>query len=128
MSITIKRNTGWIGSISKIKIKLNGEKIASVTNNQQIEVELPNNKAFIKAIQLGVKSNEIEVQDGDILEITTTKWNKASIPLIIVVLPLTNLISDSTHQIIANISIAILSIASILLIDGFHLEILDRKQ
>lgn len=128
MAITIKRNTGWIGSISKIKIKLNGEKVASVVNNQQIEVELPDNKAFIKAVQQGVKSNEIEVQNGDILEIKTTLWNKASLPLIIVLLSLSNLIFDSTHQIIADIFIAIFSIVSILLIDGFHLEILDREQ
>lgn len=63
MSIIIKRNTGWIGSLTKVQIKLNGEKVASVKVNQQVEVELLNDKAYIKATQFGTKSNEIEVKD-----------------------------------------------------------------
>lgn len=95
MSITIKRNTGWIGGFSKIQIKLNGEKVAAVMQNQQVEVELPDNKAYIETNQFGTKSNEIEVKDGDILEITTTKWCRISVIIIIVVFPLMNFILDS---------------------------------
>lgn len=53
MSIIIKRNTGWIGSLTKVQIKLNGERVVSVKKNQQVEVELPNDKAYIKATQFG---------------------------------------------------------------------------
>jgi hypothetical protein len=124
MSIIIKRNTGWIGSLTKVQIKLNGEKVVSVKKNQQVEVELPNDKAYIKATQFGTKSNEIEVKDGDILEITT-KWYQMSIPITIIVFLFNNFIPDSIYRIVALI-IAVLSTISILLIDGFYIKVLDR--
>ncbi len=127
MSIIIKRNTGWIGSLTKVQIKLNGEKVVSVKENQQVEVELPNDKTYIKATQFGTKSNEIEVKDGDILEITTTKWYRMSIPITIIVFLFNNFIPDSTYR-IATLIIAVLSIISILLIKGLYLKILGREQ
>ena len=128
MSITIKRNTGWVGSGSKIQIKLNGEKVASVKENQQVEVELQNDKAFIKAVQFVAKSNEIEVKDGDILEITATKWYKISIPVILVAFLLKKFTSESIYITTIINSIVVLSIISILLIDVFYIKILDRGQ
>jgi len=125
MSIIIKRNTGWIGSLTKVQIKLNGEKVVSVKGNQQVEVNLPNDKTYIKATQFGTKSNEIEVKDGDILEITTSKWHQISIPITIILLIFNNLISDSIYRIAALI-IAVLSTISILLIDGLYIKVLDR--
>lgn len=124
MSIIIKRNTGWIGSLTKVQIKLNGEKVASVKVNQQVEVELLNDKAYIKATQFGTKSNEIEVKDGDILEITTRKWHRIIIPIIIIVSLFKNFIPNSIYQIAALI-IVVLAI-SILFIDGLCIKVLDR--
>lgn len=126
MSIIIKRNTGWIGSLTKVQIKLNGKKVVSVKENQQVEVELPNDKAYIKATQFGTKSNEIEVKDGDILGITTTKWHRMSIPITIILFLFNNFIPDSTYR-IATLNIAVLSIISILLIKGLYLKILGRE-
>lgn len=126
MSIIIKRNTGWIGSLTKIQIKLNGEKVASVKVNQQVEVELLNDKAYIKVTQFGTKSNEIEVKDGDILEITTRKWHRIIIPIIIIVSLFKNFIPNSIYQ-IASLIIVVLAI-SILFIDGLCIKVLDRGQ
>jgi translation initiation factor IF-1 len=128
MSITIKRNTGWIGSAAKIQIKLNGDKVASVNENQQVEVKLPNDKAYIKATQFEIKSNEIEVKDGDIVEITSKKWYQMSLPVIIFVIFSMNFISNSTYRIAALISVCVLYIISILLMDGFYLRVIDRWQ
>lgn len=127
MSIIIKRNTGWIGSLTKVQIKLNGEKVVSVKKNQLVEVGLLNDKAYIKATQFGTKSNEIEVKDGDILEITTTKWYRMGIPITIIVLLFNNFIPDSIYRIAALI-IAVLSTFSILLIDGLYIKVLERAQ
>lgn len=127
MSIIIKRNTGWIGSLTKVQIKLNGEKVASIKVNQQVEVELLNDKAYIKATQFGTKSNEIEVKDGDILKISTTKWYRIGIPITIIVFLFNNFIPDSMYRIAALI-IAVLSTISILFINGLYIKVLDRGQ
>lgn len=126
MSIIIKRNTGWIGSLTRVQIKLNGEKVASVKVNQQVEVELLNDKAYIKATQFGTKSNEIEIKDGDILEITTRKWHRIIIPIIIIVSLFKNFIPNSIYQ-IASLIIVVLAI-SILFIGGLCIKVLDRGQ
>lgn len=67
MSITIKRNTGWQGIVSKIQIEVNGEKADSIRENNSVYVELPDGKAHIKVTQFGIKSNEIAVKEGDII-------------------------------------------------------------
>lgn len=128
MSITIKRNTGWIGYASKIHIKLNGEKVASVMNNQHIDIELPDGKAYLKVTQDGVHSNEIEAKDGDILEIIQTRWYQISFPLFIIVLFLTivlrNYIPNLKYMLMIQFFVGISILVSLFLIDGFHLKVM----
>lgn len=127
MSITIKRNTGWQGMASKMQIKVNGEKVARVEEKGQTEVELLGNRAYLQVTQSGVKSNEIEVKDGDIVEITSTKLYRMSWPLFIITMTILNiLIRDLTYRLI--IIIGILYTVSLLLIDGFHLKVSDREE
>lgn len=128
MSITIKRNTGWIGYASKIHIKVNGEKVASVMNNQHIDIELPDGKASLKVTQDGVHSNEIEAQDEDILEIIQTRWYQISFPLFIIVLFLTivlkNYIPNLKYMLMIQIFVGISILVSMFLIDGFRLKVI----
>lgn len=71
--ITIKRNTGLIGSMIAMTIKVNGVKTRKISNEEIMDVEIPNDKATIKVSQLGIKSNDVKVEDGDELEITLRK-------------------------------------------------------
>lgn len=127
MAITIKRNTGWIGGATDLQIRLNGEKAAKVMENQTVEVEFPGNKAYIKATQFGTKSNEIEVKDGDILEITTKRWRKMSFYIIIVAFVLTSFILDPTYRIAVFIPLLVLSTISTFLIDGFYIKVIPSS-
>lgn len=127
MSITIKRNTGWQGIGSQIQIMVNEEKVVSVSDKQQVEVEIPDNKAYLKVKQTGIKSNEIEVQDGDIIEITQTRWLRMSFPLMMAVMFFTISIQSLTYRIIATISLGGLLTISLFIIDGFHLKVFDRE-
>lgn len=124
MAITIKRNTGWIGGTTDIQIRLNGEKAARVMENQTVEVELLGDKAYIKATQFGIKSNEIEVKDGDVLEITTKRWSKMSFYIIIVAFVLTSFILDPTYRIAVFIPLLVLSTINTFLIEGFHIKVI----
>ncbi len=129
MSITIKRNTGWLGMASKMQIKVNGEKVARVEENGQAQVELPGDRAYLQATQSRVKSNEIEVKDGDIVEITSTKFYRMSFLLFIITMTILNiLIRNSTYRLIAIIIIGILYTVSLFFIDGFHLKVSDREE
>ena len=83
--IKVKRSTGWIGSATKMQIIVNGERVATINNNQILEVELPGVKNDLKVRQLGVRSNKIEVKDGDILEVRYKGWYKALFPLMIAI-------------------------------------------
>lgn len=74
MSITVKRNTGKLGVASKIKIELNGEEVDTIMHKNRVKVEVPEGKSNLKVTQLGSSSNEIEVSDGDIVEITATDY------------------------------------------------------
>lgn len=85
MSITVKRSTGWEGSATKMQIIVNGEKVTTINKNQILEVELHGVKNSLKVRQFGVRSNEIEVRDGDILEVKYKRWYQAMFPLMIAI-------------------------------------------
>lgn len=128
MSITIKRNTGWQGMALKMQIKVNGERVARVEEKGQAEVELPGDRAYLQVTHSGVKSNEIEVKDGDTVEITSTKLYRMSLPLLITTMTILNiLIQNLTYRLIAIIIIGILHIVSLSFIDGFHLKVSERE-
>ena len=42
--------------------------------NETLNLELPEKKVTLQVSQLGAKSNELVVSDGDEIEITTTNW------------------------------------------------------
>jgi len=111
---------------SKIQILVNGVKVARVSDKQEVEVEFPDNKAQLKVKQTGIKSNEVEVKDGDIIEITQTKWHRMSFPLMMAVMFFSNFIPSLTYRLIATFSLGGLLIISIFIIDGFYLKVSDR--
>ena len=127
MSITIKRNTGWQGTGSKIQIKVNGEKADSVMENNSVDIELPEGKAHIKVTQFGIKSNEIVVKEGDIIRITSTRLAKMSFPLILIIQALTIFIPNLTYRLTIFFILCALIIISIFLFNGFHLSVYDRE-
>jgi len=119
MAITVKRATGWIGSDAKIQIKVNGEKTASVKNNQSIAVEIPDGKTHLKVTQFITKSREVDVRDGDIVEITSTKWNQIMLPFIVFII----LLPDITYRLTLFLVLVVLN----LIINGFHLNVYNKQ-
>lgn len=123
MSVTIKRNTDWVGRSINVAIKLNNEKIAKIGHNQELKLDIPNEGAQLKVSQQGTKSNTVEVKDGDVVEITTSKWTYLIIflPAFLVMLPV-----FSFNMFLRFIFIIILLMISIFFIKGFNLKILDN--
>lgn len=123
MSISIKRNTGLIGSGIAMAVKVNGKKVTKIPQDQQIELEIPGNKATVRVSQLGIKSNEVEIKNGEKLEVTTRNWIKTSIILFFVALLLVNIILDLPYRIIASLILFIFLMGTYFLVGGFQLHV-----
>ncbi|WP_167630040.1 hypothetical protein [Listeria valentina] len=79
MKIGIKRDTGAVGGLAKISVKMNREKVASLKNNEEKEFEV-SGPAQISANQWYMGSKTVEAKPGDKLEI---KINPLMIPCFI---------------------------------------------
>jgi len=84
ISILISRKTGVLGSGTKIQIRINGKKISSINENSNMEIELPDDKAYLIVTQLGLKSNTVAIKDHDIIKITLKKGYKVLSIVIII--------------------------------------------
>ena len=127
MSITIKRDTGFTGMGSKVQIKINGEKVASIKYNEQVDIEIPEIEGRLKVTQSGMKSNEIKVKDGDIIKITTTSFNRISMILMSIVIIVTNFIPNLTYKLITFTFLIILLVIGLLSIEGFHIQVMTQN-
>ena len=85
MSITICRRTGWIHSATKMQIIVKGVKVANISEDQRIEVELIDDENIVKIRHIGVRSNALEVRDGDELEIKPNRWHQMLFPLMVTI-------------------------------------------
>ena len=128
MAITIKRRTGWQGMASKIQIKVNGEKVASISHNQQIDVSFTDEIVHLRVSQFGVKSNEIVVKDGDVVEITPTLWYRRSYQLFVAVMFVTLFIPNYyEYRSIFLIILSLFLLISSYITNVFTLKILDSS-
>ena len=127
MSITIKRDTGFTGMGSKVQIKINGEKVASIKYNEQVDIEIPEIEGRLKVTQSGMKSNEIKVKDGDIIKITTTSFNRISMILMSIVIIVTNFIPNLTYKLITFTFLIILLVIGLLSVEGFHIQVMTQN-
>lgn len=127
MAVSIKRNTGFMGSGIKMTVKINGEKVAKISQNQQIELEIPGDEATIRVSQLGIKSNEVKIKDGKKLEITTKDWMKNGLIFFLIALFLISIILNLAYIIIASLVLFILFTSIYFLIDGFQLQVKEFR-
>ena len=121
MSITVIRKTGVFGMGAGMSIKVNGQKISRITEDQQLEITIPNETARIKVSQQGMKSNELTVQEGDTIEIRTSIWSYIN-PFLLILIPIflrsTSSIPTSTSIIF---TFAALIIINLFLMNGFRI-------
>ncbi|MBO1264876.1 hypothetical protein J3A84_07530 [Proteiniclasticum sp. SCR006] len=127
--IKVKRNTGWQGSGSPIKIHANGEKIASVSHKQKVEIKIPHDQVELKAMQFGIRSNTITVHDGDLVEVTSTFWTRWSLPVLIILFALPILLPDAQEKFMITALLMILLITLLLLfVKGYELKVLPAEE
>lgn len=115
MAVTILRRTGIIGMAVAIAIKINGDKVDKVWSEEQVEIALPSNKAQLKVSQFGTRSNVLEINDGETIEITIPKLSKLIILLIILFPFLTNFIPNFQYRMV---SMVIYAISALIILFG----------
>ena len=128
MHIRVARNTGWQGSGTSIRMLANGEKVLSISHKREVEIEIPHEKVRLKASQFGAKSNEIEVHDGDLIEITSTAWNRWSYPVLILFLFFTILLPSTQMKFIVTLLVGGLYVGSMFFMETYHLEVQSSEE
>ena len=127
MSITVVRRTGLIGTILKMTIKINGERVAKIANGQKLEMSIPNNVVQICVTQSGVKSNTIEVKDGERVQIKSNKWSNRIYVLTYIIFITGLFTSNSLYKSIALLVILLLGFILLFIVNAFQLTILDDE-
>lgn len=119
MSITVNRNTGWIGMGSAISLYLNGTKVDKVKHNQLRHLPVPEEGATLHVSQFGVKSKAMRVYRGDFIEIETTRWGNFLI-IAIILFPLIPPLLNETLGFVLLIVYIIAVIYLYFFVEGFH--------
>ena len=127
MSVIIKRKTGGAGAGSKMSIKVNGENVKKIAYQQEVELDIQNEPALVKVEQLGVKSNEINVENGDVVEIKTTKTTYITIFVLFVYLIVSSFEQMAVYITPVRTIFFILLISTLFITNGFELRIIDTK-
>jgi len=122
--VRIKRSTGFSGFLARIKIYVDDEQVATIKQNQQIEVELPTDEAIISVSQAGVNSNELVVKEGQVVEITNSSWWHISFISLIIAMFFMGLLLPFDYRIFGYIIFLIISIAINYFIEGFELKVI----
>lgn len=124
--VIIKRKTGLWGSGSALTVKRDGEKAAELLNDQEIVLSIPKERARVRVSQFGAKSNELTVADGDIVEITTTKWSYL-LYIVSVFMPVfASFISPATRRLIFLLNGFIAVLVSQFVMERFQMKVVDR--
>ena len=125
----MKRNTGWQGSGSNLNIYANGEKIGTVFHKKEVEVEIPHEQVQLKVMQFGVRSNTVTVNDGDLVEVTSSLWTRWSLPVLIILFALPILLPDVQEKFMIIALLLILLITLLLLfVKGYDLKVLPAEE
>ena len=108
---------------SPIHIKLNGKKIEKIEAEERLEIEMTDSHANLSVSQTGTKSNQLEVRNGDTIEITSTNWAVIVHALPAIFILLVSFLSDNTNHVILSAIIAVaLVIISTFLFNAYHIK------
>lgn len=122
--LKIKRNTGISGSLGRIKIHVNDEQVATIRQNQNIEVELPTNEGKIAVSQAGTRSNELVVKEGQVVEIKTSLSYHIYLIAFVIGLLFVGLLLPSEYRIIGYAILIIISSVINYFIEGHKLRVI----
>lgn len=127
MTIKLRRDTGWIGSIRSAKVKINDQIVGKVPNHHEIVLSIDEPTAAIQVVQSSTKSKLIEVSKGDYIHVTSNIW-VSLLTLLIFCLPLINSLFIES-KVFSWVSIALLlSQVVAFFIPGYYFQVKKVSQ
>jgi len=127
MSVTIKRKTGLSGVASKMSIKVNGEKVTKIANEKVVDIDIDAESTLLRVTQFGTRSNQIEVKDGDVVEINTTKIYYIIFLFPFISLIVSNSLQDQPYTLNTFLMLFLGMLLILFLFEGYHLKKIDNK-
>lgn len=127
MSVTIKRKTGLSGVASKMSIKVNGEKVTKIANEEVVDIDIDAESILLRVTQFGTRSNQIEVKDGDVVEINTTKIYYIIFLFPFISLFVSNSLKDQPYTLNTFLMLFLGMLLILFLFEGYHLKKIDNK-
>ena len=128
MALTVIRHTGWFGIATKLSLKINGEQVARIAHEQELKLDLKSAPSTLRVSQLGIRSNEIEVQEGDTVMIKNSIWTYIFIVLFALILLLNFVEGFYQLKSIASILVLVFAIGSLFFLDTYRLEKTENKR
>lgn len=122
MSIKIIRKTGFMGMAVRLAVKVNGEKIAKISHQESLQLNIKEKEALLRVSQLGTISNEIKVNDGDVIEVKMSNWSYFFVFLLVFNILLSSLNIHSGYQIAVMAIVVILWLLTLFVLNGFRLR------
>ncbi|WHZ31699.1 hypothetical protein QNK01_09475 [Desemzia incerta] len=122
MSIKIIRKTGFMGMAVRLAVKVNGEKIAKISHQESLQLNIKEKEALLRVSQLGTISNEIKVNDGDVIEVKMSNWSYLFVFLLVFNILLSSLNIHSGYQIAVMAIVVILWLLTLFVLNGFRLR------
>lgn len=128
MSVTIKRKTGTLGMGTKFSVKVNGEKVSKIANEESIELDIKEDNTLLRVSQFGSQSNQIEVKNGDVVEVTTTKLAYIAffIPFIFIIA--SNIVESIYYTTSTLIIMLLLMLFILFTFNSYRLKVIDNYE
>lgn len=111
-----------MGMAVRLAVKVNGEKIAKISHQESLQLNLKEKDALLRVSQLGTISNEIKVTDGDVIEVKMSNWSYLFVFLLFFNILLSSLNIHSGYQIAVMAIVVILWLLTLFVLNGFRLR------
>ncbi|MCR8969807.1 hypothetical protein [Facklamia sp. 7083-14-GEN3] len=121
MQVKIKRNAYSMGRLLPLTIYQDGKPIGKINTEETLFFDAVEGSTLV-AKQLGVRSNAVEVKEGDYLEISGKPWLGALQAIALITLLFVPSISDSTLRTTSYFILPIIYFSSLFLVENFKLE------
>ncbi|MDZ7836355.1 MAG: hypothetical protein U5K84_14470 [Alkalibacterium sp.] len=100
MSVTIYRESAFFRGFSRLHIKLNGEKVDTITSGEKKQIDVPSEGALLKVTQLAGKSNTLKVSKGDQVQLSVAPWSSWLMILFLIFSPIVITYSSILHPVV----------------------------
>lgn len=127
MSVTVKRNTGTLGMGAKFSVKVNGEKVTKIAHEEAIELDIKDENASLRVSQFGSRSNQIQVKDGDVVEVTTTRLAYLAFLIPFIFIVVSNTVENVYYSTSTFVLMVLLMLVILFMFNCYRLKVVGRK-